>query len=218
MIIFRKFIKKIPLELKFFYLILMGFILFPFFIHENMLVDYSIFLLILTILLSCLNVILTGFRAYRTMLVLWFAGLLFYSLIALPLLYSNSPLTYSMTLHTFHDRVLYLSLYPLRVLNVFLSGMIFVNSLSPTEFLKYGKTGYYIGFFLRSVQVAGESLQSNVKALQMSGKICEKNYFSRFISTVQNSSLILTLSIRNMMIWLFWSSNHFEKIKKRNLK
>ncbi len=205
----------IKLEIKVLFLIIVAFLLFPFFVTENNLITYCQFIAFFTVLLMVFNALFLGFKSFLSLVKLWFIGIFFYALIAIPLVFSKYPLTYSLILTGTKMRLLYVSLYPIRVLGVFLSGTIFIGAISPTEFLKYGKFGYYCAFFLRSVQVAGENIQANVRALKMTAEINEDSQLKTMISYIHKSPQIISLTIRNMMLWLFWSSNHFEKIKKR---
>lgn len=93
-------------------------------------------------------------------------------------------------------------------------GMSFIEIISPIEFLKYGKIGFQLSYLLRSFQVSMQQIAQNKKALEMMGEIPnDLKSLKDFVILIKKAPLILSLTIRNLMLWLFWSSHNFEKFK-----
>jgi hypothetical protein len=94
-------------------------------------------------------------------------------------------------------------------------GMSFMEIISPIEFLRYGKIGFHISYLLRSFQVSMYQIDQNKKAMEMAGEIPRRyRSLSDYLLLIKKAPLILSLSIRNLMLWLFWSAHNFEKFKE----
>jgi hypothetical protein len=127
-----------------------------------------------------------------------------------------------MSLSTPLNKILYLSLYPIRMLGIFLNGFIFIQILSPVQFLKYGKFGLKIALVLRSVNFITDEFKKNRQALIMSGIIPDdeeiKKNKKNILLMLKQSPLLITLTIRNLFLWIYWIIQYFKKIEKKELK
>ena len=147
---------------------------------------------------------------------LWLIGLALYSIFALVFWLNNWSISPTLQINESKNVLLYLLSYPIRILAVFYIGLSFIELVSPVEFYNLGKLAF-IYALLRSFQVAKEQMLNNKKAMEIMGEIPESlKSISDYRLFLHKSPLIIALTIRNLMIWLFWASHQFEKLKKEN--
>ncbi|HOQ80217.1 MAG TPA: hypothetical protein PKZ69_04230 [Candidatus Cloacimonadota bacterium] len=212
-------LRHIDLRIKSSLLLLIGISLFPFLKSETYIAPYSIYLLSITLLLALLYYKVSSWKSLTFVLKLWLIGLVFYGIFALVFVLNNWNISPTIELTETKYTILYLLIYPIRVLAVFFSGLSFIEIVSPIEFLKYGRLGHQLCFLMRSFQVAKEQMMQNKKAMEMMGELPDTfKSFKDYQIFVKKSPLIIALTIRNLMVWLFWAAHQFELFKKGNNK
>ncbi len=213
----KKRLKGMKLHWKTALLFIISFLLFPYMSSEAFIPLYSLFLLGFTFILAFVYYKLSSLKSLILVLKLWLIGLVFYVLFSLVFILNSWDISPTIRLTETKNQLLYLMIYPVRVLAVFFTGLSFIEIISPVEFLKYGRAGYGFCYLLRSFQVSKEQMIQNKRAMEMMGQIpSEFKSVKDYSLFIRKSPLIIALTIRNLMIWLFWSSHIFEKFKKRN--
>ena len=148
--------------------------------------------------------------------------MLFYVITSFIFYYADFPITPMLHLSTPLNKLIYLSIYPLRMLGIFISGFIFIQILSPVQFMKYGKTGFKIALILRSVNYIMDEFLKNKQALIMSGIIPDdfeiKKDKKNILIFIKKSPLLITLTIRNLFLWIYWFMQYYKKIERKELK
>ncbi|HOD54707.1 MAG TPA: hypothetical protein PKJ08_09290 [Candidatus Cloacimonadota bacterium] len=212
----KQYLKNLSLFWKVSFLIVVSFMLFPYMSSESLIPAYSLFLIAITFILAFLYYRLSSWRSLVIVMKLWLIGLVFYALFSLVFILNDWNISPTIQITETKNQVLYLLIYPVRVLAVFFTGLSFIEVISPVEFLKYGRLGYHLCYLLRSFQVSKEQMIQNKRAMEMMGVIpdtfTKAGDYKQFI---RKSPLIIALTIRNLMIWLFWSSHIFEKFKNK---
>lgn len=215
----QKYLQSLSINTKLLLLLLNAFLLFPYIQNEDFLIGYSVFLILLIFSYSLIYAKIKSFKSLKGILSLWLIGLFFFFIFSLIFLLNNWEISPGINLTTLRNKIIYLTLYPIRILGVFLIGFTFIEIISPIEFLRYGQVGYYLCYLFRSFQVSKDEMLQNKVMMEMRGQIPLRfNRFSDYALFFKNAPLIIALTIRNMMLWLFWSSHGFEKFKKSKIK
>jgi len=210
-------LRKINIYLKVFLLVIIGVSLFPYLKSETYISPYLAYLVFVNLFAEWLYYKLSSKQSLLFVFKLWLIGLALYSIFALVFWLNNWSISPTLQINESKNVLLYLLSYPIRILAVFYIGLSFIELVSPVEFLQFGKIGIYICFLLRSFQVAKEQMLNNKKAMEIMGEIPESlKSISDYRLFLHKSPLIIALTIRNLMIWLFWASHQFEKLKKEN--
>lgn len=194
------------------------FILFPFLLRYGIPV-YSV----LAVLLICVGIlfrIVTGKRTFRITMLLWAGGSIIYMVIAAVLIMRDvQPIPY-MHLNRIHLILYYLS-YPLRVLGIFFTGLIFAGVTSPAEFLRWGELGMRIALLYRAFEFSVLSIKDIRKALILQGEWPERAGGYRAGQNigmfVRGAPVLVATIFRNIILWFPWAwicyTNLREEIK-----
>lgn len=182
------------------------FILFPFLLRYGIPV-YSV----LAILLICVGIlfrIVTGKRTFRITMLLWAGGSIIYMVIAAVLIVRDvQPIPY-MHLDRIHLILYYLS-YPLRVLGIFFTGLIFAGVTSPAEFLRWGELGMRIALLYRAFEFSVLSIEDIRKALILQGEWPEAAGGYRVGQNigmfVRGAPVLVAIIFRNIILWFPWA-------------
>lgn len=212
----------LPLGLKLSYLLINATVFFPVYIKEINFLKYFILMLSYIFFSTLIYKKLCGDKALFTVLALWFTGMLFYAITSVIFITFDLPVSFQVTFSNPLYKIFYMFLYPFRLLGVFITGLIFIQSLSPVQFLKFGKTGLKIAFILRAISFATDELQSNKQALIMSGLIPDdteiKKDKKKTLHFLLQSPLLVTLTIRNLFMWIFWVIQYYKKLEDKEEK
>jgi hypothetical protein len=182
------------------------FILFPF-LHRYGIPVYSV----LAVLLICVGILfrmVTGKRAFRITMLLWGGGSIIYMVIAAVLIMRDvQPIPY-MHLDHIHLIFYYLS-YPLRVLGIFFTGLIFTGVASPTEFLRWGELGMRIALLYRAFEFSVLSIKDIRRALILQGEWPERIGGFRAGQNigmfVRGAPVLVATIFRNIILWFPWA-------------
>jgi hypothetical protein len=205
----RAFLEKQNLIVKLILLMtgaVIFFILFPFLLKYGFYV-YIIFFVLL-ILSGITFRIVSGKKAFKVIMLLWAGGSVIYMVIAVFLILKGiQPLPYLEMSRL--DMTLYYASYPLRVLGIFFTGLIFSSITSPVEFLGWGDFGLKIALVYRSFEYSANSFETNLKALIIQGEWPDfskeaKNFRRSFLVLKYAPSLVAT-TFRNLILWFPWA-------------
>jgi hypothetical protein len=203
------FLEKLNLILKLVLLMtgaVMFFILFPFLLKYGLKV-YILFFTLL-ILSGITFRIVAGKKAFKVIMWLWAGGSIIYLIIAFFLIIKGvQPLLY-MKMDRL-DMILYYVSYPLRVLGIFFTGLIFSSITSPVEFLRWGGTGLKIALVYRSFEYSANSFETNMKALIIQGEWPDfskdaKNFRGTFL-VLKSAPMLVATTFRNLIMWFPWA-------------
>lgn len=215
----RKYLQSLSINTKILLLLINAFLLFPYIQNEDYLIGYSAFLIVLMIIYSIIYAKIKSFKSLKGIISLWLIGLIFFFIFSLVFLLNHWELSPGINLSTLMNKIIYLTLYPIRILGVFIIGFTFIEIISPIEFLKFGRAGFYLCYLFRSFQVSKEEMQQNKEMMEMRGQLpVQFKSFKDYELFFRNAPIIIALTIRNMMLWLFWSSHGFEKFKQKRIK
>jgi hypothetical protein len=191
------------------------FILFPFLLRYGIPV-YSV----LAVLLICVGILfrmVTGKRTFRITMLLWAGGSIIYMVIAAVLIMRDvQPIPY-MYLNRIHLILYYLS-YPLRVLGIFFTGLIFVGETSPAEFLRWGELGIRIALLYRAFEFSILSITDIRKALILQGEWPERAGGYRTGQNigifVRGAPILVATIFRNIILWFPWAWICYTNLRK----
>jgi hypothetical protein len=191
------------------------FILFPFLLRYGIPV-YSV----LAVLLICVGILfrmVTGKRTFRIIMLLWAGGSIIYMVIAAVLIVRDvQPIPY-MYLNRIHLILYYLS-YPLRVLGIFFTGLIFVGETSPAEFLRWGELGIRIALLYRAFEFSILSITDIRKALILQGEWPERAGGYRTGQNigifVRGAPILVATIFRNIILWFPWAWICYTNLRK----
>lgn len=218
-------LRKLPLFAKFSFLILVAIFFFGLilFIDKSQLVSYSCLISFLLIVMGVITRLVIGHHLFWLTIKLWVIGCIIYLLLMIPYaLLTNFPISPFIVLDDKASRLLYILGYPVRILGIYFAGLIFIGITSPTEFLKFGTSGLYLAFLLRTIEYTKEVLWQNIDALRMQGKWPEESKgiirFREACSKIKHSPTLVIITFRNIICWaLPWAWLSFSRIQK-NLK
>jgi hypothetical protein len=214
----RKQLEKMPLFIKFLFLVIIANLLFPLFVRKNTLSIYYHFFFPFVILLTFLYRLIIGRNAFRLLLVSWSIGAFIYLLFAIPLVYSSAPLSPYIELSNIFDRWLYSLAIPLRILGVLSVGLIFINITSPIEFLKWGQIGWKIALLLRAIQYVSHNFHETKLALMMQNEWPEEKRglisIKEGILSIRYSPTLVATTFRNIILWFPWAWLCFNKLQE----
>ena len=212
------FLNEIKLIYKALFLIAGGalfFILFPFLLKygKSIYIIYFVVLIIYAVLFR----VVAGKKSFKITMWLWVSGSLIYLIISIFLIIRGvQPLPY-VKMKQFELILYYLS-YPLRVLGIFFTGLIFVAITSPIEFLKFGKFGLGIALIYRAFEYSISSFEENRIALMIQGSwpdfMDSTNKLKLFFMLVKSTPLLIATTFRNIILWSPWAWICYNAIKK----
>ncbi|MBV9864768.1 MAG: hypothetical protein JO316_05430 [Abitibacteriaceae bacterium] len=211
----RNYLKSIDLYLKIMLVLLINYLLYPFMIDDIHLRTYFYRLAAMTVFIVGMYGLIFSPKAVMLMLCLWFLGNLYYLAVSIPLIYSSATLTPYMHLSTVINRWLYALSHPLRWLAALALGSIFVGSISPIEFLRWGNVGLYMAVFFRMIENAIQNLANTRTALQIQGEWPEAqswlSYFApKFIlKSIRSCIALVIITYRNILLWSPKAFVHF---------
>lgn len=191
------------------------FFLFPFIIKYRYF-SYGLFVISL-FLAGFFFTVMSGKRGLKIILSLWGVGtIVYFGIVFLFILKEKQPLPYVKLEKP--ELIFYYFSYPLRLLGVFFTGLIFMQIVSPVDFSKWGRLGLYIALVFRSFEFSLERLEMTRVALIMEGlwpdpyerKSVLKNIWIFFKGAV----ILVSTAFRNIILWFPWAWIVFNSIKK----
>ena len=204
-------LRKLCLWVKLLFLLsgaVLFFFLFPFLLRQG--VQRIWILLPVLIGLGILFRITAGKRTFRITLWLWAGGSIIYLAIAVVLVLKRvQPLPY-MDLQGASLAVYYLS-YPLRLLGIFFTGLIFASITSPAEFIKWGEAGMRIALAYRAFEYSVNSLNQIREALIIQGEWAESGRgrgtggYKMLFRLIKSAPLLVAVTFRNIILWFPWA-------------
>ena len=211
-------LRSLHLILKLFFLVsgaAVFFFLFPFLLRYGYPV-YSAYAL----LLVCVGIVfrlVMGKHIFRVTMLLWAGGSIIYMMIAVVLIVRDvQPLPY---MHLDRIRlILYYLSYPLRVLGIFFTGLIFAGITSPAEFLRWGETGLRIALLYRAFEFSVLSLEDIRRALILQGEWPERDRGSRAGQKIgmfiRGAPVLVATIFRNIILWFPWAWICYTNLRK----
>ncbi len=207
-----------PLWMKILFLLSGGslfFILFPFLLKYGLYI-YAVYFATL-IVFGIIFRLVAGRKVFRITLWLWGSGSLIYLVVSLILILQGvQPLPY---LHMEKlNLILYYLTYPLRVLGIFFTGLIFVSITSPIEFIRFGRVGLGIALIYRAFEYSISMFDENRTALLIQGSWpdfddSDKKY-RLFFKLILKTPLLIATTFRNIIMWAPWAWICYNAIKK----
>ncbi len=210
-------LRRLPLVVKILFLVLgaaLFFLLFPFLLRFGAPV-YFIFGALLfgtgTVFFS-----VAGRRTFKITLWLWATGSIIYFCIAAVLILKGvQPLPY-MHMNDL-NRVLYYFSYPLRVLGIFFTGLIFSSITSPAEFLRWGETGLKIALSYRAFEYSVNSFENVRQALLIQGEWPDfrrkGRIFTKAVLAIRGAPVLVATAFRNIILWFPWAWICYNKLR-----
>ena len=198
------------------------FFFFVFFISEEHLVDYFLILFALLLGLTFICYVVVESREFWFAIKLWLVGLVMYLIINIPYMLTGGPLSPYMELSDSFNRWLYVVALPVRILAIFLGGLIFLRITSPLEFTKYGAIGLQLTFLFRTIDYVKEAVYETKDALRMYGKwpdeCVHKHWVKRTWTIIRYSPTLMFVTVRNVICWFFpWTWLFYKKMQS-NIK
>ena len=147
-----------------------------------------------------------GKRALKNILILWAIGVIIYLFFAVPRIYLGGMLSPYFTLNTLSERWFYSLLFPLLLLGSFIVGLIFIEIVSPLEFLRWGQVGFVLALLFRSFQHSIQVFQNTKTALLMRAEWPDENQGGKIRTTylmLKASPLLIRTSLRNIILYWF---------------
>jgi hypothetical protein len=196
------------------------FLLFPFLLKWGGVFVYVVFFVILLITGAVFRLV-SGRRTFRLTLWLWLSGSVVYMIIATVLILRGvQPLPYIRMDRV--DLVLYYLSYPLRVLGIFCTGLIFSSIASPVEFLKWGSFGMKVALAYRAFEYAVNAFETNREALLIQdewpdfSKGMRKN--RRLGKVIKAAPALVATTFRNIILWFPWAWVCYTNLQKEMSK
>jgi hypothetical protein len=191
------------------------FLLFPFLLRFGMPVYGLLFFLLLSF--GVLFRMVTGRQTFRITMLLWAGGSLIYLLIAAVLILRNvQPLPYMVMSRA--QLVLYYLSYPLRVLGIFFTGLVFAGITSPADFLHWGEVGLRIALIYRAFEYSVISLGEVRRALVLQGEWPERRGGQRTGRKIglflRGAPVLVAMIFRNIILWFPWAWMCYAKLKR----
>ncbi|MFW6138261.1 MAG: hypothetical protein ACOC7U_03715, partial [Spirochaetota bacterium] len=157
------------------------FVVFPFLLKYglSMYIIFFFFLLVFGVMFR----ITSDRRSFKIIMWLWASGSLIYLIIASVLIMKNiQPLPYIQMGRI--EMILYYISYPLRVLGIFFTGLLFARITSPVEFLRWGENGLKIALAYRAFEYSINAFDTNRKALVIQGQWPDFTERGKAVTTV----------------------------------
>jgi len=208
------------LFLKFLFLILVPLIFFFSFclIEEKHLRGLLLCQLFFLILITGISYCILGHKVFFFMVKAQIVGSILYAMIAIPLVLSGLQVSPFLGLEVPLSRWLYVISHPFRMMAVFFSGLVMVEILSPSQFLRFGTIGLAVAFLTRIIEYSIEEIFDTVDVLRMQGDWPE---VSRGFHKVHNiwfmikkSPMLVSVIFRNIICWFLpWGWLSFNVIK-----
>ena len=105
--------------------------------------------------------------------------------------------------------ILYHLSYPLRVLGIFFTGLIFAGITSPIEFLRWGELGMRIALLYRAFPFSVLSISDIRKAMILQGEWPERSGGGRAGRNigmfVKGTPVLVATIFRNIILWFPWA-------------
>jgi hypothetical protein len=195
------------------------FFLFPFLLKYGI-ATYLVYFSLL-ILFGILFRGVTGKKTFKITMLLWASGSIIYMFIALILILRGvQPLPYMQMGYV--QLILYYVSYPLRVLGIFFTGLIFAEITSPAEFLRWGEMGLRIALIFRAFEYSVNSLDEIRKALIMQGEWPEtygnETYGYKIRVLVKGAPVLVSTIFRNIILWFPWAWICYTNLRKEVLR
>jgi hypothetical protein len=194
------------------------FFLFPFLLKYG--ISTYLVYVILLIVFGILFRVVTGKKIFKVTMLLWATGSIIYMFIAFILIFRGiQPLPYMQM--GYFQLVLYYVSYPLRILGIFFTGLIFAGITSPAEFLRWGETGLRIALIFRAFEYSVNSLEEIRKALIMQGEWPETygndTYGRKIRMLVKGAPILVSTIFRNIILWFPWAWICYTNLRKEVL-
>lgn len=191
------------------------FILFPYLLRFGAPVYGVLFFLLLSF--GILFRMVAGKQTFRLTMMLWAGGSVIYMIIAAVLILRNvQPLPY-MQMGRTHLLLYYLS-YPLRVLGIFFTGLIFAGITSPADFLRWGEAGLRIALVYRAFEYSVISLGDVRRALVLQGEWPERygryRAGQRIVLFFRGAPILVATIFRNIILWFPWAWICYTNLKR----
>jgi hypothetical protein len=194
------------------------FLLFPFLLKYGIYTYAGFFSLL--ILFGVLFRIVTDKKTFKVTMLLWATGSIIYMIVAIILILRGvQPLPYMQM--GYLQLILYYVSYPLRVLGIFFTGLIFAGITSPAEFLRWGDMGLRIALMYRAFEYSVNSLEEIRKALIMQGEWPETygndTYGRKIRMLVKGAPILVSTIFRNIILWFPWAWICYTNLRKEVL-
>lgn len=191
------------------------FFLFPFLLKYRYF-SYGIFIISLFVA-GLFFTFLYGKRGLKVIFSLWGGGtIIYFVIVTLFILKGRQPLPYIELRKP--ELIFYYLSYPLRLLGVFFTGLIFMQIVSPTDFTGWGKLGLTIALIFRSFEFSIERLEMTRVALIMEGLWPDPYEKKSFLKSIKlffkGSTILVATAFRNIILWFPWAWIVFNSIKR----
>lgn len=214
----KTYLEELNLIIKLSMLVIVAicfFILFPFLLNYGKIV-YIILFSLFSISLSLLRII-SGKKIFRITIWLWASGSIIYLIIAGFMIYKRiQPLPY-IYFQGWKLLLYYLS-YPLRLLGIFATGIIFVTITSPIEFLKWGNSGLKIALAYRAFEYSINAIEENRISLIIQGEWPDfsegRRGLKRVYRVIKYAPKLVATTLRNIILWVPWAWICYNTLKK----
>ncbi len=195
------------------------FFLFPFLLKYGI-STYLVYFSLL-IIFGILFRVVTGKKTFKVTMLLWATGSIIYMFIAFILILRGiQPLPYMRM--GYFQLILYYVSYPLRILGIFFTGLIFAGITSPAEFLRWGETGLRIALIFRAFEYSVNSLDEIRKALIMQGEWPEtygnETYGRKIRVLVMGAPILVSTIFRNIILWFPWAWICYTNLRREVLR
>lgn len=217
----RHYLKRLPLCLKVFILSLASILNFYAcsFIPEKNLSNYLTVMTIALIPLLVLSFFVLESKALIVTIKLWIVGCVFTLVVATILIYMEKPLSPYLSIEDKMSNWLYAFTYPMRILAIFLCGLMFLEITSPIEFMQLGSVGLLIAFLLRIIGYAKNNIYETIEYLKMCGLWPEENKklfnINEVKAKVKICPILVSIVFRNIVCWsLPWAWISFNRFRK----
>jgi hypothetical protein len=218
----KRRLRKLPLIIKVAFLLAVSFvffILFSFVTDERLITFLSVDAVALALLMG-LSYYLLGHRVFALTLKTWALGWTLYVPVAVAVLLSGLTVSLFVSFESPLHRWLYAFSYLLRALGVILGGLVFVEILQPSQFLRFGVVGLGLAFLARIIEVAIEEIFQIVDVLKMQGDWPEapgryRGKLRTLWFTIRSSPMLISIVFRNMIWWFLpWGLISLKRISK----
>jgi hypothetical protein len=167
-------------------------------------------------MLAGFGFVVIGKKSFIAMLKLWAIGVVIYLLFAIPRIYLSVSLSPYFNFTSLTDRWLYSLLLPLILLGTFTASLIFIQIISPTEFLKWGRHGLEITLLMRALQHSAQVFNETKIALMLQNQWPDggSSVFNLRASwlIIKSSPLLVSTALRNIILyWFPWGWLCFKK-------
>lgn len=205
-------IRNVPFEIKISLLFIIALYSFGsvFILSDMNILKYMIILSVLTILSISLLAATSHMTEVKSLLIMWSLGTFLYIFIAF-LLYTMglTIIPYSRIIEP-TMKMIYIFSYPVRMLLIFASGLIFIKSISPLDFKIIGMSKSRSILLFRSIEYGKNTLIETQEAMKLLnwwpthslGSIIK---YKDALQIIRNAPILISTAIRNIFVWSPWA-------------